>query len=348
MRAYQAILARVGTDIRLAMILLFGVLTVLGITPFAVARAMNGEWVVFALDVGLIALMTCNAVFAWVTGRVALVGIINAVGISLACALFAGPLGVAGLFWAYTLILANFLLAPRLLAVACGVLVIGAELLSGNLPGTLATTAFAASATLVMLYSFIFAKLTDVQRTQLQRLATRDPLTGVANRRSMEIELADALRLHHARGEAAALAVLDLDHFKLVNDHHGHEAGDRVIIEFVELVQDCIRKRDRLFRFGGEEFVLLLPGTDHTGARVALEKIRHAIQAETIGPGLRVTTSVGAAMLRDDDDWPTWLARADAALYRAKRAGRDRIEFDDIPPNNGERRLKVVPFGARA
>jgi len=348
MRAYQTILARVGTDIRLAMILLFGVLTVLGITPFAVARAMNGEWAVFALDVGLITLMTCNAIFAWVTGRVALVGIVNAVGISLACAVFAGPLGAAGLFWAYTLILANFLLAPRLLAVACGIVVISAELLSGNLQGTLATTAFAVSATLVMLYSFIFAKLTDVQRTQLQRLATRDPLTGVANRRSMEIELADALRLHHARGQDAAVAVLDLDHFKQVNDLHGHEAGDRVIVEFAELVQDCIRKRDRLFRFGGEEFVLLLPGTDAAGARVALEKIRHATKSEAIGPGLRVTTSVGAAMLRHDDDWPSWLARADAALYRAKRGGRDRVDFDDAPPHHEARRQNVVPFGARA
>lgn len=347
MRAFQSILARVGTDVRLAMILLFAAITIVGITPFAVARALNGQWAVFVLDVGVIVLIVGNAIFAWITGRVALVGIINSVGVTLAFAAFAAPLGTTGLFWAYTVILANFLLAPRWLAILCGTILVTAELMTGILPGTLAATAFAVSAGLVMLYSFIFAKLTDVQRRQLQRLATRDPLTGVANRRSMEIELADALRLHHERGEAAAVAVLDLDHFKQVNDVHGHEAGDRVIVEFAELVQDCIRKRDRLFRFGGEEFVLLLPGTDAAGARVALEKIRHATKSEALGPGLLVTTSIGAAMLRQDDDWPTWLARADAALYRAKRAGRDCVEFDEAPPSTGDRRHNVVPFGAR-
>lgn len=347
MRLYQKLLARAGTDVRLAMILLFAALAIVSITPFAVARAVNDDWAVFALDVGLILLIVGNAVFAWVTGRVALVGIVISTAITLACALLVGPLGTAGLFWSYTVILANFLLAPRWLAISLGIVMVGAQLASGNLQGTLTTTAFSVSATLVMLYSYIFAKLTDLQRGQLQRLATRDPLTGVANRRSMEIELADALHLHHARGETAALAVLDLDHFKLVNDQHGHEAGDRVLVEFTERVQDCIRKRDRLFRYGGEEFVLLLPGTDDAGARVALEKIRHAVQTERLGPGLAVTTSVGAALLRAEDDWPTWLGRADAALYRAKQAGRDRVEFDGIAPATGERRLNVVPFGPR-
>jgi diguanylate cyclase (GGDEF)-like protein len=345
---YRTVANRIGTDMRLAMILLFAVITVLGISPFAVARALNGEWAVFALDVGLIVMMVANASFAWVTGRVALVGIVNAVGVTAACALLAGPLGTAGLFWAYTLILANFMLAPRPLATACGLVTVAAMLASGNLQGTLATTAFVVSAALVMLYSFIFAKLTDVQREQLHRLATRDPLTGVANRRSMEIELADALRLHHARGESATLAVLDLDHFKLVNDQHGHEAGDRVLVAFADRVQDCIRKRDRLFRFGGEEFVLLLPGADHAGARVALEKIRHAVASETFGPGLAVTASVGASLLRHDDDWPAWLARADAALFRAKREGRDRVEFDEQPSPTSERRLRGLPHRTRA
>lgn len=347
MSLYRTFATRIGTDMRLAMILLFAVITVLGISPFAVARAMNGEWAVFALDVGLIVMMVGNAAFAWVTGRVALVGIVNAVGVTAACALLAGPLGTAGLFWAYTLILANFMLAPRLLAIGCGLVTVAAMLASGNLQGTLATTAFVVSAALVMLYSFIFAKLTDVQREQLHRLATRDPLTGVANRRSMEIELADALRLHLERGEPAALAVLDLDHFKRVNDLHGHEAGDRVLVAFAERVQACIRKRDRLFRFGGEEFVLLLPGTDQAGASAALEKIRHAVRASRLGPDLAVSVSVGASLLRADDDWPAWLARADAALFLAKRGGRDRVEFDGVPPSPGERRLKAVPLASR-
>lgn len=334
--------ARIGTDVRLAMILLFATLTVLGITPFAVVRALNAEWVAAVLDVLLVAVISFNGVFAWRTGNSALAGKINAVVVSVSCAALADALGFAGLFWAYTMILANYMLAPRLLATLCGGILIIAELLLAPFPSNFAMAAFAVSSLLVMLYAFIFASLTEVQRKLLEGLATRDPLTGVANRRSMEVELADALRSHLARGEPATVAVLDLDHFKSVNDQHGHDAGDRVIMGFADRVQGCIRKRDRLYRLGGEEFVLLLPGTDHSGARAALEKVRDAVQADPLADGLRVTTSIGAAVLEPEDDWPRWLARADAALYRAKDAGRDQVSLEAALAAPGERRLRLV------
>jgi diguanylate cyclase (GGDEF)-like protein len=324
------------------MILLFAGLTVLGVTPFAVLRALNGEWLAAILDTALILVMAGNASYAWRTGNSALAGKINAVVVSLSCALLGGVLGPAGLFWSYTVVLANYMLAPRLLATLCGTALIVAGLLSSPAGSGMAMAAFAVSAVLVMLYAFIFASLTDVQRKLLEGLATRDPLTGVANRRCMEVELADALKTHHARGEPATVAVLDLDHFKQVNDRHGHDAGDRVLIAFAERVQACIRKRDRLYRLGGEEFVLLLPDTDHSGARVALEKVRDAVQAEPLAESLRVTTSIGAATLEADDDWPRWLARADSALYQAKDAGRDRVSFDAALVLPGERRLRLV------
>lgn len=337
-----AIKNRIGTDVRLAMLLLFGALTVLGIVPFAVVRALQGEWLAVALDVVLLAVIIGNASYAWRSGNSALAGKVNAVVVSLSCAAMAGALGPAGLFWAYTIILANFMLAPRPLATACGGLLVAAELLLAPFASGLAMAAFAVSAVLVMLYAFIFASLTEVQRKLLEGLATRDPLTGVANRRSMEIELAESVRGHLARGEPATLAVLDLDHFKQVNDEHGHDAGDRVILGFVERVLSCVRKRDQLYRMGGEEFVLLLPGTDHSGARAALEKVRDAVQAQPLADGLRVTTSIGAAVLEPGDDWPRWLARADAALYRAKAAGRDQVSLDASLPGAGERHLRLV------
>lgn len=333
---------RIGTDVRLAMIMLFGVVTVVGISPFAVARAVNGEWLAAVLDTLVIMVIACNATYAWRSGDSALAGKINALVVSVGYALMVGVLGPAGLFWAFPIILANYMLASRLLATSCGLLVVVAAVMFGAFPSALPAAAFSVSAGLVMLYAFIFGSLTEVQRKLLEGLATRDPLTGIANRRSMEVELADALSHHRARGESAVVAVLDLDHFKLVNDQHGHDAGDRVIIAFAERVQACIRKRDRLYRLGGEEFVLLLPDTDHSGARAALEKVRHAVQAEPLGDGLRITTSIGAAMLEAEDDWPRWLARADSALYQAKDAGRDRVSFDGGPGATGERRLRLV------
>jgi diguanylate cyclase (GGDEF)-like protein len=342
LRLRRIIAKRVGNNVKLAIILLFSTLTVLGITPFAIARALNGEWMIVAIDVVLILLMMASASFAWRTGRAELVGGVYVVLISLGFSLVVDRLGASGLFWVFPLVVANFMLASRWLAIGGSLFLLAGSHFAVEFPSTVATGAFLVSATLVMLYSYVFASLTEAQRAQLHRLATRDPLTGAANRRSMEIELADALRLHHSRGNAAVLAVVDLDHFKQVNDLHGHEAGDQVLVDFANLVEENIRKRDRLFRFGGEEFVVLLPGTDIAGGRVALEKIRQATRDATLGPGLAVTISIGAAMLDPGDDWPAWLARADAALFRAKRAGRDRVEFDGLPAPAGERRLKLV------
>ena len=104
---------------------------------------------------------------------------------------------------------------------------------------------------------------------------------------------------------------------------------------------NSLQLKDRLYRLGGEEFVLLLPHTDHSGARAALEKVRDVVQAEPLAEGLRVTTSIGAATLDADDDWPRWLARADSALYQAKDEGRDRVSFDGSS-RPGERRLRLV------
>ena len=333
---------RIGTDVRLAMILMFAAIAIVGIAPFAVARSLQGEWVAAALDTAILAVIAGNAIYAWRTGNSALAGKVNAIVVSLACAALAGALGPAGLFWTYTLILANYMLAPRSLATLCGSALVGAGLLLAPFPSALAMAAFGVSALLVMLYAFIFASLTEVQRKLLEGLATRDPLTGVANRRSMEIELAESLGGHLARGEPATLAVLDLDHFKSVNDTYGHDTGDRVILGFVERVQSLLRKRDRLYRLGGEEFVLLLPGTDHSGARAALEKIRDQVQSAPLADDLRVTTSIGAAVLEAQDDWPRWLARADAALYRAKANGRDCVSFESALATAGERRLRLV------
>lgn len=333
----------IGTDARLAMILMFGVLAVAGITPFAFIRALNSEWVAAGLDTVLVLLISGGVLYAWRTGRSELVGKVLAVGVSATGALLTETVGTTSQFWAYAVVLANFVLAPRWLAVTCSLVLVAAQLAFGNLGGFMPATAFLVSTLLVMMYAYIFASLTENQRGKLEQLASRDPLTGLGNRRSLEGEIEDAARTHLALGEPATLAVIDLDHFKRVNDEHGHDTGDRVLVTFTERVQACIRSSDRLYRLGGEEFVLLLPGTDRSGARVALEKVRDAVQATPLLGELRVTASVGAATLAPDDDWQRWLGRADDALYQAKDAGRDHVSFGPAPVRQAYRHLRLVP-----
>lgn len=174
------------------------------------------------------------------------------------------------------------------------------------------------------------AKLRD-KNTMLERLATTDALTGLHNRRYVDEWLRiEALR---ARRYGAALSVLmmDLDHFKRVNDTHGHPMGDSVLACVGELVRTLIRRCDVAARYGGEEFLLLLPATGLEGAAELGERLREGLaRCEFVGArgeALQVTASFGAAEFGGALDSPEALVRAaDDALYRAKTAGRDRVE----------------------
>ncbi|WP_244161305.1 GGDEF domain-containing protein [Pseudomonas anguilliseptica] len=122
---------------------------------------------------------------------------------------------------------------------------------------------------------------------------------------------------------------MDLDHFKRINDNHGHQAGDQVLVDFVKLIKSSSRKEDRLFRFGGEEFLLLLPNTERAGLLAAAQHLQQQVAQHLHGPGGVVTMSIGGAILRRDEHWESMLQRADERLYRAKNAGRNCIIIDD-------------------
>ncbi|KAA2285071.1 GGDEF domain-containing protein [Arenimonas fontis] len=338
MSTSSTLYSRLRGDLRLSMITLFGALTFVGIAPFVAIRASRAEWLAAGLDAGMMLIIAGSVAYVWRTGRTELVGSINAVVVSLVCAVLTGLLGEAGHFWTYTALAANFMLAPRWLAAACCAVLLSAQLWLGSFSDLVAAAAFLTSALLVTLFAAVFVGLSERQHRQLLAMATLDPLTGAPNRRALEVELPEAVQHHRQRAEPMALAVLDLDHFKRINDRHGHEIGDRVLVDLVARIQGVLRKRDRLFRLGGEEFVLLLPATSAGGARAALEKVRRAVEAQPMGPDLRATVSVGVAMLAAEDDWPSLLARADEAMYEAKRRGRNQVRM--YPPSllAGDRR----------
>jgi diguanylate cyclase (GGDEF)-like protein len=164
----------------------------------------------------------------------------------------------------------------------------------------------------------------------LRQLATHDPLTGLLNRREFDRILAEESERAARFGDPLALGLLDLDHFKLINDRHGHPAGDAVLREVARRLLAQVRSVDRVLRLGGEEFALVLVQTDRAGAQRVAERACAAIRGEPVPVGgtsaLRVTASAGVAVVPDDASTPTALvAAADQALYAAKTAGRDRV-----------------------
>ena len=161
--------------------------------------------------------------------------------------------------------------------------------------------------------------------TELTRLAVTDPLTGLWNRRHTAELLAADVQHAQRHGQALSLLMIDIDNFKAINDTHGHQTGDRVLIEVARRLPENVRSTDLVGRWGGEEFVVLLRYCGLGDALAAAEKLRRQISDVAVPPSGSVTVSIGAAELAPGDDVSTWLARADAALYEAKRSGRNAV-----------------------
>ncbi len=165
-------------------------------------------------------------------------------------------------------------------------------------------------------------------------MAITDALTGLFNRRYMETHLATLVEQAAARGKPLAVLILDIDYFKAINDGHGHDAGDDVLREFALRIRKSIRNIDLACRYGGEEFVIVMPETDMAVATMVAERLRRRIASEpfAIQQGARnldVTISIGIAALDGPTDNAAGvLKRADTALYRAKRDGRNRVVPD--------------------
>jgi diguanylate cyclase (GGDEF)-like protein len=173
-----------------------------------------------------------------------------------------------------------------------------------------------------------FMDITERKRAeqQIHALATTDSLTGIANRRAFMHALEGEVVRAHRYGESLALIMYDIDHFKQVNDTYGHDAGDDVLKGVARLVKSHVRATDLVARWGGEEFMVLVPQSDIAHARMVAEKLQSLIGAQRFDRVGAVTASFGVAVVEPHDDVGALLKKADSALYRAKEGGRNRVE----------------------
>ena len=328
---------RLRTDFPFATLSLMGLFGIIGVAPFVAFRILEGNYLVAVAD-ALVVLTTIGAIiYAWVTHDTAKAGVLLVWAFTLVVLLVSISLGIDGVFWVYSTILANFFLATSRAAMIATLVQLttltGYALLN---PGLLfedgrQLMSFLVTCLVASSLAFIYASRAKSQREKLESLAIQDPLTGARNRRAMNEDLHNAAARLQRHQQPQALLVMDLDHFKQINDRFGHPAGDQVLVDFVSLVKRCTRSTDLLYRFGGEEFLLLLPDTDREGLRQAAQHLHQHIRQQLAGPGGTVTVSIGGALLRPDEHWHSWLQRADNCLYRAKDSGRNCIILDDEP-----------------
>ena len=175
--------------------------------------------------------------------------------------------------------------------------------------------------------------LLKAQRDIMEEIATLDPLTNLANRRSFRLSLENEFNRSLRYGDPISLLMADLDHFKRINDNYGHPCGDAVLKETARIILDAMRKVDLVARIGGEEFMVIMPHTDLDGACIAAERIRAAVENhhfEGLPEAGNITVSIGVTMLFEDvKDMDGLVKMADDALYRAKANGRNRVEKQD-------------------
>ncbi len=325
-------LQRLKHDFHLFMITLVGLIASCTLLPYALFRMVTGNYLVGLVDMLMIVVSTASVWMAWRTGETEKPGFLMAAVFCFGAVLVCMKLGQDVLFWIYPLmVFIFFLVAPikallLLLLMVCAIVSLHFSEHSAIFSTNFQLLAFITTTLVTSIFAYIFAYRTHLQRQELRRLATTDPLTGAATRHSLTDELTYAIQQFQQEGVVSGLMLLDLDHFKRINDNFGHHAGDQILSQLVPLLKQMIRQQDSVFRYGGEEFVLLIKEIQLADLHRLAEKIRHAVWHQLALPdGSALTTSIGIATVQYANDWESWLQNADVALYQAKHNGRNQV-----------------------
>lgn len=304
--------------------LAFHVIALLAITPF-------GLWLVWQGQVwhGLVTLVACVAILVstlliWRQRAPLFARLLGCALPSLAVLYFIHAIPAYAIMWSYPMVVFFYLYLEWRLALlfnllfVLGLAIVGWPTLEWSL-----YSRFLVTHVVIGAMTLIFARTLARQQRELRQAADTDSLTGLANRRAVQLSLSSWQRQRSRYGIPATLLLIDLDHFKSVNDQQGHQAGDQLLIQVADVLRRRARDTDLSGRWGGEEFVMLLPHTHAADAIVVAEALRVAVAA--IATSQQVSASIGVAELQADETPEAWLARADAALYQAKAAGRNRV-----------------------
>lgn len=310
-------------------LMLLCALSIPSILPFGIYRMVEGNWASAAVDMALVLAMSAVIIDVWRTGRY------KAASLGVTIFYTGGMLatvylrGAALVYWVYpTMIAAYFVLRP---SVALAINSVGLLVLIGILHGQLELInmlTIVVTVALVNLFAYIFAYRTGMQNKQLHTAVELDFLTGVGNRRALDRKLAEYAQERRPQTESSLL-LLDLDHFKQINDQYGHAAGDKVLIRLAELMRRHTRASDRIFRYGGEEFAILASGAGLSAAAVLAEGLRVAVASATLLEGHPITISIGVSYMDKAMTPSGWLAQADKMLYVAKQGGRNAVRVHE-------------------
>ncbi len=305
-------------------------LAVVVLLPFTINHLVVGRWLLGGLIAATQAVLLLNGL-ALRAGREAPVPfwlMVLAMVIAVTGSIWIQ--GSQGSLWAYpTLFITYFLVRRRVALLLSLLLVVSATAAAALSVGDALALRVVATLTLTLVMINVVLNVVGELQEALVAQAITDPLTGAYNRRHLDTQLAALPAPLPGQDAVNMLMALDIDHFKQVNDIHGHAVGDDVLRGLVATLHQRLRPSDRLFRIGGEEFVLLLPRITAADAMRLAEDLRQRVAQAPLLPEGSITVSIGVAAQRPGLDTGAWMRVTDEALYEAKRSGRNRVVMAD-------------------
>ena len=308
------------------MLLALSLGTSIGLFPFTVFRFLQHDWGVAFLDLAVVVGMASIFIYVYITNDVKKAGLVL-----ILVALFGNVIsfyikGIGQISWIYPAMLsAYYIMSPK------RGLMVNFFMFTLYLPKLITLTDTVNFATIIVtivitnVIAYIFAQGLRTQALALEQLASEDYLTSTGNRRALQAKLEELHGVLKNHDRTATLLLLDLDHFKKVNDTYGHIKGDSILKQLSGLLYDYFNQKEHIFRFGGEEFLVVSPDKDLLQTYQEAQGFRRMVKDKIAIEGNELTISIGVAEYVKEESIDEWIHRVDLALYQAKNEGRDRV-----------------------
>ena len=307
-------------------LLSLSLLAAITISPFAFLRWFDGENTLAIIDAIISFTAFMFFLFIFITRKISAANTLLSIFLALAVLVTIFIKGESQILWlAPTIIAIHYLMPLKLARITSAVL--GLVILIIIYPKVDLTYLFTFIATtgLTATLSFVIFRSYSHKQNELSLLASIDSLTSSGNRRALDLKLSEVIASQHREEYTMCLVLIDLDSFKEVNDDHGHAVGDQILVSVCELITKHTRVLDSLYRYGGDEFIIMPLNMNIKTTRILAEKIRGIIEQHQFTNNIKLTLSIGVAEYKAHDTPESWISRADTALYKAKDSGRNII-----------------------
>lgn len=319
-----------STPISHEKVLLFSsIVAAIIVMPFVYFRYIEGDMLIALINGSTVVALLFFYFFVFKTKNIELAKAGLSVFLTITIVLVIILRGLPHIYWMYPALIAfHYILPPRMAGFISLLSITSIAITFYPTTELVDFLAVTLSLLLTAILAFFMFNSYREKNEQLTRLSRIDPLTLTGNRRALSKKLAMMLADQRRVFTDISLLLLDLDHFKMINDRFGHAVGDEILIDVTKQISNHIRPLDAIFRYGGEEFVVVPLMLDIPAAKIVAEKLRNLIADYTFTKEIKVTISIGVAKYRANESAESWLARADAALYQAKNNGRNRVETE--------------------